>query len=428
MGNIRTKSGALKIVVIAAILLTAPITAAALIQSQNQSSNQFISQALLLGMYFSLQPQNFPYKVELAFPYLVFDHPVGIYHAGDESNRLFVLEQPGVIKVFNNSVNTTTAGVFLDIRDRVLYFGEQGLLGLAFHPNFTTNDYFYVDYVADNPRRTVIARYTINQTNPDQANKSSEQIILEVLQPFENHKGGQLAFGPDDGYLYIALGDGGWGGDPLGNAQNLSTLLGKILRIDVNTASPPLNYSIPPTNPFNNTQGYREEIYAYGLRNPWRFSFDNVTDWLWVADVGQNAWEEIDIILSGKNYGWNIMEGNHCYSPPSGCNRTGLELPIWEYSHFVGHSITGGFVYRGSALPELSGSYIYGDFEYGQIWALNYDGVNPTNNTLLVDTNLLITSFGVDENNELYIVDYNGGIYLLNYSNSTQSQTFNIDS
>ncbi|MEM2144252.1 MAG: PQQ-dependent sugar dehydrogenase, partial [Candidatus Jordarchaeaceae archaeon] len=244
MGSLRTKSGVLKIVVIAAILLTVPITATALIQIQNQNSNNFISQSLLLSVYLSLQSQSFPYKVEIAFPNLVFDHPVGIYQAGDGKNRLFVLEQQGVIKVFNNSMNTTNTEVFLDIRDQVLYGGERGLLGLAFHPNFKTNGYFYVDYTAKDDGRTVIARYTINQTNPDQANKSSEQIILEVLQPFANHNGGQLAFGPD-GYLYIALGDGGSAGDPLGNAQNVSTLLGKILRIDVDSTSPPLNYSIP---------------------------------------------------------------------------------------------------------------------------------------------------------------------------------------
>ncbi len=425
MVNISKKSGALKIVVIAAILLTAPVAAGVLIQSQNQSSNQFIYQSLLLGVYFGAEPQNFQYQVELAFPNLVFDHPVGIYHAGDESNRLFVLEQPGVIKVFNNSQNVTSAKIFLDIRDQVVYGGEQGLLGLAFHPNFTDNGYFYVDYTADDDGRTIVARYTINQTDPDQANKTSEQNILEVPQPYSNHNGGQLAFGPD-GYLYIALGDGGSGGDPQGNGQNLSTLLGSILRIDVDTATPPSNYSIPPDNPFvGNTEGYKEEIYAYGLRNPWRFSFDNVTGLLWAGDVGQSKWEEIDIIKNGTNYGWNIMEGNHCYLPSSGCNTTGLEPPIWEYGHDVGHSVTGGFVYRGPALPELNGSYIYGDFAYGQIWALEYDGLNPTNNTLLVDTGLLIASFGVDENSELYIVDYRGGIYQLNYSPPTSTEIFN---
>ncbi len=424
MVNYRTKGGVLKIVLLVAILLTAPIVATTLIQSQNQSSNQFIYQSLFLGLYFNLEPQVFPYEVELAFPNLSFDHPVGIYHAGDESDRLFVIEQPGVIKVFDNSQNTITASIFLDISDRVLYGGEQGLLGLAFHPNFTDNGYFYVDYTTDDPRRAVIARYTINQTNPDQANKTSEQIVLEVLQPYANHNGGQIAFGPD-GYLYIALGDGGSGGDPLGNGQNRSTLLGSILRIDVNSVSPPLNYGIPEGNPFvGNTEGYREEIYAYGLRNPWRFSFDD-SERLWTGDVGQAKWEEIDIIESGKNYGWNIMEGNHCYLPSSGCNTTGLELPIWEYGHSIGHSVTGGFVYRGSALPELNGSYIYGDFEYGQIWALEYDGLNPTNNSLLVDTNLLITSFGMDENNELYIVDYRGGIYQLNYSSPISTGIFN---
>jgi glucose/arabinose dehydrogenase len=361
----------------------------------------------------SLPPIESQYGVEVAFPNLSFSNPVGLYSAGDGTDRLFVVEQEGVIRVFENNRNVSSSDVFLDIRDIVLFGGEQGLLGLAFHPNFAQNGYFYVDHVADNPRRTIIARYSVSSSNINQANRSSEFVLLEVDQPFENHKGGQIAFGPD-GYLYIALGDGGSGGDPLGNGQNRKTLLGKILRIDVDSSSQELNYGIPADNPFvGNTEGLREEIYAYGLRNPWRFSFDSATGQLWVADVGQDRMEEIDIVEKGKNYGWNVMEGSLCYSPSEGCNQTGLELPVWEYGHDLGNAVTGGFVYRGSALPELVGSYIYGDYGSGRIWALQYDGVNEPTNKELVDSGLSISSFGLDHQNELYICDYNGKIYKL---------------
>ncbi|MFX1466726.1 MAG: PQQ-dependent sugar dehydrogenase [Promethearchaeota archaeon] len=367
----------------------------------------------LMNRFVPTQPVDF--AVEEAFTHLSFDHPVGIYNAGDGSNRLFVLEQSGVIYVFENSQDVTSSTVFLDIRDRVNDDGfEEGLLGLAFHSNYKTNGYFYVDYTASNPRRTVIARYQVNSVDQNKANKNSELVVLEVEQPYSNHNGGQISFGPD-GYLYIALGDGGSGGDPQGNGQNRKTLLGSILRIDVDNPSNGRKYGIPDNNPFvGNTEGFREEIYAYGLRNPWRFSFDLETNWLWAGDVGQAKWEEIDIIESGKNYGWNVMEGKHCYKPSTGCSTTGLEQPIWEYGHDTGHSITGGFVYRGTKIPQLVGSYIYGDFEYGQIWALQYDGTGDPMNNLLFETDYEISSFGVDENNELYICDRdNGRIYTL---------------
>lgn len=356
------------------------------------------------------QPINTSYVIEAAFPNISFDRPVGIYSANEGSNRLFVIGQKGLIYVFENNETTNDTSIFLNITDRVLYGGEQGLLGLAFHPLYNQNGYFYVNYVKDNPRRTIISRFTLNSSDPNLANSSSEQIILEVLQPFSNHNGGQLAFGPDN-YLYIALGDGGSGGDPLNHGQNRSTLLGSLLRIDIDSGTP---YSIPLDNPFvGNSEGYREEIYAYGLRNPWRFSFDKVTNRLWLADVGQGAWEEIDIIESGKNYGWNIMEGDHCYNSIS-CNTIGLESPIFEYDHSVGSSITGGFVYRGSKLDALEGSYIYGDFVTGKIWALTYQPDAETYNELLVDTALLISSFGIDESNELYICAFDGKIYTIN--------------
>jgi len=360
-------------------------------------------------------PQAEPeYGVEAAFPSLSFTRPVGIYQAVDGTNRLFVIEQRGVIYVFENLRMVDTAGVFLDIRDRVNSEGnEEGLLGLAFHPDFASNGFFYLYYSASNPRRNVIARYTVPQDSPNQADGESEQILLEILKPYSNHNGGQLAFGPD-GYLYVAVGDGGGAGDPQGNAQNRSRLLGSILRIDVDAASEGLSYGIPPDNPFaNNTLGYRGEIYAYGLRNPWRFSFDPVTGWLWAADVGQDRVEEIDIIEPGKNYGWNIMEGDLCYLPPENCNRTGLQPPVWVYSRDQGYSVTGGFVYRGTQLPGLIGHYIYGDYGSGRIWALLYDGANDPVNKELMDTNLNIASFGVDDKNELYICAFDGKIYKL---------------
>ncbi|TLD41037.1 MAG: hypothetical protein JETT_2683 [Candidatus Jettenia ecosi] len=351
-------------------------------------------------------------RIEVAFPHLKFVNPTDIQNSGDGTNRLFVLEQQGIISVFQNSSRMKEKQIFLDIRDRVNDRGaEEGLLGLAFHPDFKNNGFFYVNYTASDPRRTVIARYSVRQTTPNAALKDSELIIMQFSQPFSNHNGGQIAFGPD-GFFYIATGDGGSGGDPFGNGQSLKTLLGKILRIDVDNPSEGRNYGIPADNPFaGNASGFMKEIYAYGLRNLWRFSFDPETQWLWAADVGQYHFEEVDIIGKGKNYGWNIMEGLHCFKPPSGCDTTGLELPVWEYNHDVGASITGGYVYRGSQVPELIGAYIYGDFMSGRIWSLRYDGSSLPINTELLTTNLNISSFGIDEKKELYILSFDGKIY-----------------
>ena len=246
-----------------------------------------------------------------AFPNLNFDQPVDIQSPKDGTNRIFVLSQPGIVFVFDNDAKTKTKKVFLDIRNKVLYGGEQGLLGLAFHPNFKSNGFFYLDYTIDNPRRTVVSRFRVSAKDPNKADPGSEVILFEVEQPYSNHNGGQISFGPD-GYLYVSLGDGGSGGDPKNNAQNLKSLLGKILRIDVDKKSNGKNYSIPDDNPFKgNKNGNKEEIFAFGLRNVWRFSFDKKGN-LWAADVGQNEWEELNIIEKGKNYGWRIMEGKHC--------------------------------------------------------------------------------------------------------------------
>lgn len=376
--------------------------------------------ALLLPMVFllancSTSHNKVDAQIQLiqAFPNLSFTRPVDLQDPGDGSNRVFVLEQRGVIDVFENNMSVSDKSVFLDIQDRVNDRGnEQGLLGLAFHPDYASNGYFYVDYTADNPNHTVIARYSVDPDNPNKADPSSEQVVLEVDQPYSNHNGGQIVFGPD-GYLYIALGDGGSGGDPHGNGQNRSTLLASILRIDVDHPANGKNYGIPDDNPFaGNSQGYREEIYAYGLRNPWRFSFDSETGRLWAGDVGQNLYEEVDIIESGKDYGWNTMEGYHCYNAAT-CDTTGLVLPQWEYGHNSegGMSITGGYVYRGSAVPSLQGTYIYTDYVSGRIWRLEYNPDGQNTNSLLLDSDLNISSFGTDSDNTFYICAFDGKIY-----------------
>ena len=348
-----------------------------------------------------------------AFPNLSFTNPLNIQHAGDQTNRLFVEEQGGMIYVFEKDSATTEKSVFLDISDKITDTGsEQGLLGLAFHPECETNGTFYVNYTAAGSGRTIISRFSVSDDDPNRADPNSEVEILSYAQPFPNHNGGHLAFGPD-GYLYISAGDGGGAGDPDENAQNRSTLLGSILRIDIDNPQNGKPYGIPADNPFaKNEEGFREEIFAYGLRNPWRFSFDPETENLWAGDVGQNNIEEIHIVENGLNYGWNIIEGSNCFSPSSGCDKIGLELPVHEYSHSTGgRSITGGYVYRGTSLPELKGLYIYADFVSGRIWALNPSNMNDPDNTFLHRADFNISSFGVDQNNELYICGFDGKIY-----------------
>jgi len=352
-------------------------------------------------------------QVERMFPNLSFEEMTNLVQPDDRNGLIFVTEQRGTIHSVTPSQAQSGSQVFLDIRDRVNRGGnEEGLLGLAFDPNYRENGHFYVYYSAANPRRSVLSRFNVDGSNPGVADPQSELIIMEVAQPFSNHNGGQLAFGPD-GYLYIGLGDGGSAGDPQGNGQNLGTLLGKILRIDVRGLSAARQYGIPADNPFEGTAGARGEIWAFGLRNPWRFSFDKNTGLLWCADVGQNMWEEIDIIVRGANYGWKIMEGFHCYSPTTGCNQFGLTLPVVEYDHSQGCSVTGGYVYRGDKIPSLQGLYIYGDYCSGKIWALDYKGNAVAQNVLLVESGLNITSFGEDLAGNLYILSREGGIYTL---------------
>lgn len=353
-------------------------------------------------------------QLQEAFPNLTFNNPVDFQYANDGTNRIFVVEQPGTIKVFENSSSVASAKVFLDITDRVSFPStEMGLLGLAFHPDYIHNGYFYVNYTITSPSMmTRISRFKVSSTNPDSADKNSELILLTQDQPFENHKGGQTKFGPD-GYLYLGLGDGGSAGDPNNNAQNKSVLLGKILRIDVNSPEGSLNYGIPSDNPFKgNTQGWREEIYAYGLRNPWRFSFDPTTGWLWCGDVGQDLWEEIDIIRNGGNYGWRCYEGSHPYNT-TGCNDTGYISPIYDYYHSGGNCcIIGGFVYRGLNVPELYGKYIFADYCSRTFWSLQYDGSSaPVVTQLLTSPYGMPFAFGTDKNNEIYITASDGKIY-----------------
>ena len=362
-----------------------------------------------------------------AFPGLFFKNPLDIQNPGDGTNRLFIVEQSGVIKVVNiidtgNSSQFETNGVestsevFLDLENKVATNGgELGLLGLAFHPNYENNGLFYVNYTTGSPLRTIISQFSVSAQNPNQADPESEVILIELNQPTTIHKGGQLVFGPNDGYLYISLGDGGpgFGGD--GKSQDLTNLFGSILRIDVNNPEGENLYGIPQDNPlFNNTSGFREEIYAYGFRNPWRISFDSVTGDLWCGDVGQSTREEINIIKSGLNYGWPIMEGDQCFDPPEGCDTTGLEPPLLAYARGQGGTVIGGIVYYGEKLPSLFGLYIYADFFVGRVWALEFDGANFVDNTRLVQfIPFSIVALGTDEQGEIYIASFDGKIYQL---------------
>ena len=335
--------------------------------------------------------------------------PVGLTNAGDGSGRVFVIEQPGIIRIIQDGV--LVPDPFLDIRYRIGSDGsEQGLLGLAFHPNYAQNGFFYVNYTNLNGD-TIIARFQVSPDNQNFANPSSELQLLQVDQPFANHNGGEVAFGPD-GYLYLGLGDGGAAGDPQHNGQSLITLLGKILRIDVDKAEP---FTIPPDNPFFNGGG-QPEIWAYGLRNPWRFSFDRLTGDLYIADVGQNSWEEINFLPSGSsvgaNFGWNFFEGSYPYQgiPPAGAS---FVPPIAEYAHDQGCSVTGGYVYRGSMLPELQGIYFYADYCTGTVWGLQQIEAGQWQSVELFENTGRISSFGEDEAGELYLVDHSGNIYKL---------------
>jgi len=344
-----------------------------------------------------------------AFPGLTFDRPLWIGHAGDGSDRLFVVEQAGLIRVFENDPSVESMTTFLDLHTKVrTSHTEEGMLALAFHPKYADNGLFFVYYSASDPRRGVLSRFRVSTDDHNHADPTSETVMLEIEQPYGNHNGSTLVFGPDD-FLYMSLGDGGSAGDPHGHGQNLGTLLGSILRIDVDQGGKGLAYAIPSDNPFVDSVGARGEIWAYGLRNVWRMSFDSMSGELWAADVGQNLWEEIDLIVKGGNYGWNIREGAHPYKPAE--TTAPLIDPIYEYDHSQGASITGGYVYRGSRLKDLYGAYIYADFVTGTIWALRYEvGEIVENKTLLLQPKN-ISSFGIDAHNELYLCAFDGKIY-----------------
>jgi glucose/arabinose dehydrogenase len=334
-----------------------------------------------------------------------FVQPVHITHAGDGSGRLFVTEQCGRVRIVKEGV--VKSAPFLDIQSRVSCGGEQGLLSVAFPPGYATKGRFYV-YYTDRQGDIVISRYRLS-IDPDAADPATEEILLSIPHRTNaNHNGGQLAFGPD-GYLYTGTGDGGGGGDPAGNAQNPASLLGKILRIDVESGAVP--YAVPLDNPFVGSSAYRSEIWALGLRNPWRFSFDRLRGDLFIADVGQGNYEEVNVqsasSTGGENYGWNIMEGAHCY-PGGTCNQTGLILPVHEYDHTFGCSITGGFVMRGPASARLEGRYVYADFCSGNIWALR-QSQGAWENVLLADTTFTISAFGEDEAGNMFLADYSSG-------------------
>ena len=350
------------------------------------------------------------YQLSLAFPSLEFEMPVELVSPDDGTDRIFIVEQKGRIIGFKNSPTAKNTSIFLDLVRKVDSGGEKGLLGLAFDPDYKSNGFFYVNYTRSRPLETVISRFKVSASNPDLADADSEEILLRFAQPYSNHNGGKIAFGKD-GYLYISTGDGGSGGDPHNNSQDKKTWLGKILRIDVNSVSGGKKYDIPDDNPFkNNREGYREEIYAYGLRNAWRFNFDDETGWLWAGDVGQNEIEEIDIIENGGNYGWRMMEGNKCFKPRN-CNKENLVLPIWSYPQgsSTGRSVTGGYVCRDKKLSGLFGKYIYGDFVSGNIWALSYAGKKAVKNELILTLSNGLSSFGEDSRKNLYVLAYGTG-------------------
>jgi glucose/arabinose dehydrogenase len=368
-----------------------------------------------------------PTKVSLGLSLVTggFTSPLLVTNAHDGRRRLFVVEQAGRIWIIQNGTRLPTP--FLDLRSAITSGGERGLLGLAFDPAFTTNRYVYVNFT-DLNGNTAIARYTVSSTNFNIVLPNTGLRILTIAQPYPNHNGGNLAFGPD-GDLYIGMGDGGSAGDPQNRAQNIDSLLGKILRIDVRHSSLASRYAVPSTNPYVGRSG-NDLIWAIGLRNPWRWSFDRSNGWLWIGDVGQDTWEEIDRSLPtasggagrGLNYGWRVMEGRSCFIPSSGCSTSGKVLPLAVYPHVVNGSdncsVTGGFVYRGTASPPLQGGYVFGDFCSGRIWAVSSTASSPVTPTLLRDATatptLSISSFGEDEAGELYLTDLaGGGVYRL---------------
>ncbi|MHB8377840.1 MAG: PQQ-dependent sugar dehydrogenase [Dehalococcoidia bacterium] len=355
------------------------------------------------GALLAACPKPNGYQAVRVFPSISFDQMTGAFPVPGAGNFALVLTKPGVIYRADLDDPNAAPTRFMDITSKIIQNAgiEEGLLGLAFPPDYPASRMFYVYYVAGNPRRAVVSRFIASGATADPA---TERVIMQIAQPYSNHKGGSMAFGPD-GDLYIGVGDGGSEGDPQGNGQNVNTLLGKILRIDVSGA----DYTIPADNPFA-LGGGRPEIYAWGFRNPWRFSFDARTGQLWTGDVGQDAWEEVDRVQKGLNYGWNTVEGYACYHPASGCDTSGLTPPRAVYGHDAGCAVIGGYVYRGASMPELAGWYVYGDFCSGRVWAVS-TGDTTSQPVQLMDSGLPIAAFMQGKDGDLYVVTFAGGIY-----------------
>ena len=358
-------------------------------------------------------PPSITVQTQQVFAGVSLSLPTSLVQAPNDASRWFAIEKAGRIIVFDNDTVGAIGTTFLDINLRVESGpNEAGLLGIAFHPDFANNGEVFVSYTAGGPLTSVISRFHSFVGN-QMLDPTSEEVILTVFQPRTNHNGGDIAFGPD-GFLYAGFGDGGGGGDPDSNGQNKATLLGSMVRINVDV---PMGYGIPQFNPFEDgtkcspvpVGGDCPEIYAWGFRNPWRFSFDSMTGELWVGDVGQGDWEEVDRVDLGENYGWNTREGAHCYPPGSSCNSTGLTDPITEYANSGGSSISGGYVYRGSAIPALQGQYVFADFATGRIWAVPADSPIGTAPTEIAATGYLISAFGEGVDGELYVLDYGTG-------------------